>query len=540
MSRFSRIVVAIAVLSALSCSQATEPAQDEGRIALRFERAPATSMAAGDGTKAIAADIDSLDTAIVRVFRPGTPITQEVERLVDISSGSVDVSIPCIAENGKRVSVDLYDGADFSHHGFTTGVNVVKGAQTPVSIDAYEFTIASMSVTPSPLALEPEPFDLAWNFAPAATSYDVQASATPDFGTIQWEQSVTDTVLAGVDLAPGAHYFRVIPRTPFAQGASCPEQFAYLKSESDDVIITSFSVPAAKPADVITIFGENFDYPGTQVTIDSMQMQILSSSWGELDVLIPRAAITESITVSNTIGSDTKPFVVQRVAYVTNGGAFTAGYVTALEKHDEDFGFSGVAVVRLPEVDIQDMSVFDIIVVAGDTGNSPGNWGGDLDRANKIHETTANVLAMGRGGAVFLDVVGATTAPYQTTPDADGDYYVQDGGAQIFSTPHSVGGGFVTFNRDTSPSTTSFEMQSPPAGITPRASTDCDGVLCLNGANKYRTLLDFRFANAGGDPVLYFFWGYADDPEQLTSDATDILGNIMYLLYQNRTVTPVE
>jgi hypothetical protein len=495
------------------------------------------SMVAGGGAMAMSA---ALDTAIVRVFRPGTPITQELERVVNISGASVDVSISCIAESGKRVSVDLYENGAFTHHGFTTGVNVVKGAQTPVSIDAYKFTVGSLNVTPSPLATEPELFELSWNRADAATSYDVQASASPDFATIQWQQSVTGTNLDDVDLAPGGHYFRVVPRTPFAHGESCPEKFAYLQSASGDVVITSLSVPAAKPADVITIFGENFDYPGTQVTIGSMPMQILSSSWSSLNVRIPRAATTESITVSNGLGSDTEAFVVQRVAYVTSGGAFTSGYVTALEKHNDDFGYSGVAVVRLPELDTQDMSVFDVIVVAGDTGTNPGNWGGDADRATKIHETTANVLAMGRGGAVFLTLVGAITVSYQTEPDDDGKYYVENGSAQIFSAPHSVGGGNVTFNGDKKPSTTWLDFAPVPAGANHYASTACTPWLLGCTDNGEGTLADFRFANTGGDPVLYFFWGYSDDPEQLTPNATDILGNIMYLLYQNRTVIPVE
>ncbi len=532
-----RILAALAALFVLACSQTTEPQQDEGRVELRFAFAPDDATPSRDDRRITMSAV--IDSVVVNVFRPGDPITLETSKSAPVTGAIVDISIPCIAESGKRVSVDLYEGGQFTHHGFTTGVNVVKGVQTPVSIDAYDFDVATLTVTPG-TATEPETFDLSWEEAPAATEYRVQSSATPDFSNIQWEQTVTATSIDDVDLTPGGHYFRVVPRTPYAQGPTCPEQYAYLASLSDDLIITSLSVPAAKPLDVITIFGENLDYPGTQVSIGSAQMQILSSSWGALDVIVPRAAITESITVvsgSLDLGSDTyTQFIVQRVAYVTSGGAYTSGYVTALEKHNDDFGFSGVAVVRLPQIDQQDMTVFDIIVVAGDTGNSPINWGGNLSRANKIHDTNANVLAMGRGGAVFLDAVGATTEAYQTNTDADGRYYVQDGSAQIFSTPHSVGGGFVTFNGDKKPSTTSFDMQSPPGGITPLASTDCAGLLCIGGANQHRTLLDFRFTNGGGDAVRYFFWGYADDPEQLTSAATDILGNIMFLLYQNRTV----
>lgn len=542
MSKRFGILAATAILFALSCSNATEPGHEpEGRISLRFEQAPAASMATRDGVHGVASSA-VIDSVVLRVFRPGNPITQETFRSVPVTGAIVDITIPCIAENGKRVSVDLYEGGQFTYHGFTTGVNVVKGAQTPVSIDAYEFTIASLRVTPSPLATEPEPFDLTWNTAAAAMNYRVQASATPDFGTIAWEQSITDTVATVGGLTPGGYYFRVMPRTPYAQGASCPEQFAYMQSASQDVIITSFSVPAAKPLDVITIYGENFDYPGTQVTIGSMQMPILSSSWGEMDVRIPRAAISEGITVANGIGSDTKDFVVQRVAYVTSGGPFAAGYVTALEKHNDDFGYSGVAVVRLSELDTQDMSVFDIIVVASDTGNSPNSWGGDPNRANRIHATTANVLAMGRGGAVFLTLVGATTAPHVTSIDTDGAYYAPNGNDVIFVTPHSVGGGSIDFTTAINASTTDFSISSAakPAGATLYASTDCDRPLgvCLGAPNDRWVLADFNIVNTGGDFVHYFFWGYADDPDELSPAGSDVLGNIMYLLYQNRVLPP--
>ncbi len=502
---------------------------------MHFAQAPAVAMGVGARTSAAAA----IDTAVVRVFRPGNPITQETSRAVPLSGGDVDVSISCIAENGKRVSVDLYDGGLFTHHGYETGVNVVKGEQTAVSIDAYSFTVASLNVTPA-LVTEPETFDLNWYGAPAATHYDVQASTADDFAVIEWEQSVTDTFVS-VQLSPGSHHFRVVPRTDYAQGPSCPEQFAYVQSASQDVVITGFSMPAAIPGDVITIFGENLDYPGTQAWIGSMQMQILSSSWGAIDVRLPRAAYTESITVASTIGSDTMAFVVQRVAYVTNGGAFAPGYVAALEKHDDDFGFSGVAVLSVAELDTRDMGVFDIIIVAHDTGNSLSNWGGGVPtRANAIADTDANVLAIGRGGAVFLQLVGAVSASHVTTPDNDGDYYVAGGSEQIFTTPHSVGGGFIPFTAAGAPSTTFLNYTATPAGANLYASTDCTRLVVCTGPNDQWVLADFRFNNPGGTPVVYFFWGYADSPDELTSQATDVLGNVMYMLYRDRSVPPIE
>ena len=246
------------MLFALACEQATEPELGpQGTVTLHFASA-ATSMVASDGVQSLASAPP--DTVIVHVFRPGTPITQEVQRLVDLS-GATDVSIPCIAENGKRVSVDLYTGGQFTHHGFTTGVNVVKGEHTAVSIDAYDFTIASLNVTPVVVS-RPGIVRSDVDAAPAAQSYDVQSSATTDFSTIQWQQSVTDTFVT--EQLPRAHTTSASCReTPFADGLSCPA--VRVRAERvHDIVITGFTAPAAIPNDVITIYGENFDFPGTR------------------------------------------------------------------------------------------------------------------------------------------------------------------------------------------------------------------------------------------------------------------------------------
>ena len=136
------------------------------------------------------------------------------------------------------------------------------------------------------------------------------------------------------------------------------------------------------------------------------------------------------------------------------------------------------------------------------------------------------------------EIVGATSAPQTTAADNDGDYYVPGGGEQIFSTPHSVGGGFVTFNKQKKPSTTTFNFTSAPAGVNLYASTDCSRLVVCTGPNDQWTLSDFSFANPDGTPVVYFHWGYNDDPEGLESKATDCLGNIMSMLYRTRVLTP--
>lgn len=538
-------MAAVAILFALACSRTTEPelGSEDGRVVLRFEPSPPSGMA----TSAVPRDRGTaavFDSVIVRVFRPGNPIVQEKWAGAPVGVDPVEVSLTCVAENDKRISVEFFYSGLLTYHGANVDVDVAGGANTAVTVDVSKFYVENFTVTPG-IVNEPTPFNLAWASAPAAAWYHVQASAQPNFAIIEWEENVTDTVTTAA-LGPGMHYIRVIPMTLFAAGLRTGPQAGYVTGGSNAVSITGFSVPAAIPGDLITIFGENLDFPGTQAWIGSMEMQIVSSSWGALDVRLPRAAYTETISVSSLLGVDSEPFVVQRVAYVTNGGTFAPGYVTALEKYDEDFGFSGVAVLSVVDLDTRDMSVFDIIIVAHDTGTSLNNWGGGVPaRANAIANTSANVLAMGRGGALFLHLTGATSAPHQTATDPDGDYFAPDGSEQVFTTPHSVGGGAINFTTGNNAATTDFSIASSavPAGVNLYASTDCArslGLCVLNQPNDRWALADFRFLNPSSNPVVYCFWGYADDPDNLSKEGTDCLANIMNMLYRDRPLPPVD
>jgi hypothetical protein len=143
MRRILAITCATAVLFALACSDTTQPEfGPQGTVTLHFASAATTSVPSHN-TSTIAMAAPGIDSVVVRVFRPGQPITQEISKGVALGTSDVDVSLACIAESGKRVSVDLFEGGKFTHHGFKAGVSVVKGQQTAVSIDAYEFTVSS-------------------------------------------------------------------------------------------------------------------------------------------------------------------------------------------------------------------------------------------------------------------------------------------------------------------------------------------------------------------------------------------------------------
>ena len=287
------------------------------------------------------------------------------------------------------------------------------------------------------------------------------------------------------------------------------------------------------PGERFAVLGENLDFPGTRAWIGPDELTVESASWDSLVVTLPLAATTNLVTVSG-LGSDTSsnPLVALRVAYVTDGGTVASGYVSALEKHGDDFGNSGVAIIPVEDLDTRDMNVFDIIVVAHDTGALQANWGGGQPaRAAAIANSRANVLAIGKGGAVFLDLVDAASAPVNTAVD-DGIFYVDNANAQIFKTPHTVSGTRPAFGA--SATTVTFLMSTAPAGVALYASTDDNGcpLLICNPNDKW-VLADFRFNNPAGRPVVYFYWGYAGDPGGLTTNGTNCLGNVMYMLYRD-------
>jgi len=141
---------------------------------------------------------------------------------------------------------------------------------------------------------------------------------------------------------------------------------------------------------------------------------------------------------------------------------------------------------------------------------------------------------------VFLQLTGASTAPHQTAPDTDGKYYIPSASPQVISTPHDIGAGLEGWNDKTEPLTTSLQYESAPAGVNLYATNDCDRLLACLGPNDEWVLADFRFDNPDGKPVIYFFWGYADDSNQLMGKAKECLGNIMYMLYRDRWLAPVS
>ena len=534
-TRLTRAFIIVAAVFALSCaSSPNEPLLPDGRIVFRFENGAA--MTSDAASLAFAPSFDSL---VVRVFRGGSGIVPEVAKGVALDGvGPIEISLGCIAENHKRVSVELFTGRLMSYHGANTDVNVLPGQPNSVPVDAYEFLIDTLEVAPQPVVPVGTSYTLRWNKAQAATSYLVQSSASPLFTTIDWEQAVTDTVLNRAEGA-GAHYFRVAPRTSFANGHAAGPKFGYVVGGGAKVKVNALVPSRVIPGELFTIVGENLDFPGTTATIGADNLEVVSASWDSLVVRLSRSARTNLVTVTSgnpAFESDVsgKPLVALRVAYVTVNGTYATEYVNQLESHSHDFDNSGIAVIPIEQLDTRDMNVFDVIIVAQDTGTLPVNWGdGEPSRAAVIAASPANVLAIGRGGAVFLSLVVPGTN-YATSSVVDGDhkYFTPNSNAAIFNQPpHDIPTPDLGLFDVPAP-TIALNIAGPdyPANVNLYASTGKSCILTVCSPNDLWAMADFKTTNTGGRPVVYFFSGFIGSPEDLNAEGRECFGNIMYLL----------
>jgi hypothetical protein len=134
---------------------------------------------------------------------------------------------------------------------------------------------------------------------------------------------------------------------------------------------------------------------------------------------------------------------------------------------------------------------------------------------------------------VFLDIVTNLANVPQHSQTDDGVYYASDQWDPVFTTPHSVPGPDVDFCQVPAP-TISLQFSSAPAGVRLYAATGKSCPLLICSPTDRWVLADFSFQNPGGTPVVYCFWGYAGDPKELTTSGSDLLGNVMYMLYTSR------
>lgn len=514
---------------AVSCTNPDAPVMPAAGIVLRI-------IPAGSGDALAPAAAAAFDSVAVRVFRGGTPLQQEAHTGVPVGVDPVEIRVACVAEAGKRVSVELFLNGVMEYAGAAEDVTVKVGAATDVVVDALPFVVPSLSATPD-VVDDGTAFSLAWPAAAGAESYVTQASRTPDFATIEWTQTAADTV-ASAQLGPGTHYFRVAPRTPYATGTFAGPEFGYVLGGSRQVVVTGFSAAGVIPGETVTVLGENLDYPGTQAAVGADELEILSAAWDELVVRVPRGARSGYVSAGSALGVDISddPLVVQRIAYVTTGGEFAGSFAGLMGVHGDDVEYSGTAVLLTPQLDTRDMSVFDVIVIANDTGTSTSDWGGGIGaRVDAVTASGANVLAMGDGGAAFVQLAASSLAGTTLRVTSQTSCYASRPSAAVFTTPHAVTGGVLPEWVDVCKNperAVALEINSfaKPTGVSLYATSAI--------GNDRWVMADAVFA-AGPGTVRYLFWGFSADPNGFTTDGKDCLANAVTLLYKEHgAVTP--
>jgi hypothetical protein len=512
------------LMGSLGCSQTQEPQAPLGTVSLRLQiDGPAGPRAVEPAPLAPLA----LDSIVVCVYRPGAGTTPEACKGVGVSggTGAVEVTLTCVAETGKRVTVALFETGILQYFGAQEGVDVTEGQSTDVTVDAYDAYVEDLTVNPA-VVISGQGSDLEWSLTPAAVAYRVEESATDAFDDIVFETTTADTTLNVLRVA-GAHYFRVAALTGYTVGSYSPSKVLYVAGPTElGPTIDAMDPVEAPPGERITLTGTNLDLPRSRVFLGLTECVVISATETQLVFEIPLEGSTGLVRLYSMLGNTQAPaaLTVDRIAYVTNTGQYAAGYIARLTPDPQVSQDSGVCVVPTHELDSRDMSVFDIVVVAHDTGTDTSDWGGNLPgRAQAIASSGAQVLAIGAGGAAYLQLTNAVLAASQTSVTLRNDIYVLDGGSTMFQDPKPIAppGPSLLQISVNAQFLLGFEIAAKPASLTLYASSSA-------GSGSY-PLLD-AVTTVSSNSVRSVFWGYTSDPTDLTVEADELLLNILSML----------
>jgi hypothetical protein len=536
------VTMVAAVMTAVwGCSHTTGPPERaHGTISLTIS-ADAPEGAADVGSEtgsalAVPAQV-TLDSVVVRVFRAGSGVQHEkwMGAAWDGVS-SLDLTVTCIAEADKKVSVELFEGPNMMYFGVEEHVDVVEDENTDVQIDAWDIFIDRIDVSPQ-MVVEGAAFTVSWSSTRAAGSYLVQQSTSPDFDHLGTQSIIlTDTLMTG-PVAPGAYFYRVAPLNAYAVGTFTPVAAGYVAATGETPpTVSEVDPPEAAPGDRVTLRGTNLDLPGSRVTIGNESCTVLSATENEMTIGIAPAARTGTITLHTLMGSVQAPgtFIVDRIAYVTRTRQYSDWYLGQVAA--EPTISSGVAVVDLAVVADRDMSVFDVIIVAHDVGTGfPSSGNAEMQ---VIAASGAQVLGVGRGGLKFVASVFDELNGLGVTTELRRDLFIPDGSLPIFQAPYliaPVGSDIVTMSQSDQWFTgidIGTDLKPVYVKVTFYAS------LSVSTPESF-ALLDAQSLGTPY-PVHNFYWGYEGDPVELTDAGRQCVVNILNLLVAEKASVPAE
>jgi hypothetical protein len=518
-----------ALLLLSGCSRTNEP-EARGTISLRFY----IDQAKGGEVSLSPAQLIP-DSAAVHVFRGGTGANHETASGVAISgAGEVDLTVTCVAENDKKVSVELFRTGTMLYFGVDEHVDVTENENTDVLIDAYDIRVGDIQVTDPLIEPGDPPIEIHWDRVPAAQSYLLLECPNRSFEQhITQSFLTTDTVMTRSRPA-GPWYYVVAPLNPYTVGSPSNIAYAYVASTSEpQPRIDSMNPTEVAPGDHVTLDGQNLDVPG-QVRLGIVPCPVVSATETQLVFSVPASGVTASVSFENLMNTIAAPgiLVVDRIAFVTrtNQDASDAGWYVDLVSNESTVN-SGVAVVPLADLSDRDMRVFDVIILADDLGGV--SFGLDRDDARIIAESGANVLAIGRGGQAFVSLALAALADAGVIRGQRQDLYVLDGSLPLLQSPHQIA--------PVGASTVQMSVSNQPfAGIDITGqSSSVTGFAALSQAQQNSfALLEVETISASQQTIHNVYWGYEGYPEELTAAGSGCVANAIYHLVAQKLAVP--
>jgi len=510
--------IVAALVAVNGCSPVNEPSP-RGTISLQLY------LEGASGDLSLAPAQTDPDSIVVRVFRGGSGVTEETSAGVAVNGApSVDVTITCIAENDKKVSVELFIGSTMFYFGVDEHVDVVENENSSVSIDAYDIFVDRVEVSDALIEPGDPPLDIYWSRVPAASSYLMLESTSPDFPAHLTQSFLTPDTVMTRNRPAGPWYYAVAPLNPYAVGSISNIAYTYVTSPGETPPSIDAMKPAhAAPGEVVTLTGSNLDVPG-RIWLGTATCPLLSASETEIRFAVPLSGRTGPVTFENLINSVRVPtdLVVDRIAYVTRTNQDASGAQWYIDLVEQELSVSsGVAVVPLSEVADREMTVFDLIIVAHDVGT--GGVEPNQATVDAIAHSRAHVLGIGSGGYAFLSLAFAELGGPTVTRQSRRDLYIPDGSLSLFQAPHQI-----------APAGPSVQVMCEPdqvfGGIRVEeivlpSSVATYAALSQTSADSYALLsLEVTVLLR---TTYNFYWGYEGAPELLTDVGRQCVANLI-------------
>ena len=550
MKRKLVLVAIVLALVSIGCSQVDAPELgDHGSITLRFSRSTdavdGPALLSSPGSDALQEALAIADYAVVKVFRPGVDAELEISagEAIPDPPATLNMELSVIAENNKRVAVELFEAGDLIYFGVNEDVDVGKNSNSHVSIVASQFEAGAIWHTPTQVGTGAA-WQIRWDAIDGADWYRIQESTNPAFTVITWEGTTSNTFLdINADEVPaGDFYYRVAGENPYSRSDYSTAMPVHVYGPPVVETFTAVAEGMRGERISVTVTGQDLDYPGSYPSCFGQSQTI--TAWSrtamQVEVDIPDGAFSDLLTVTNPFGSDDSDDIVfvQNIAYImgnsTSGDGETAAWY---KKEIDDYGaplwFSHVVIIPEDFLGLfGDLQMFDVIIAGWDTGTDPSDWaGGDSYNIGLVNDSEAMVLGIGIGGAALFEALGLDIGLYNAFGINQDDVYVFDDTNPIYSTPNPINipiDNYLPIYSSNAYQIPIFvDLLNPPVGVSYHARQ--------TAANTFFPLIDQEFFGGGsGQKTTCFFWGFHEKPDYLTVRGASLTENVIVGLFQKR------